>query len=213
MTMDPRLQAWLDGELELDELPESLRAEAEDWTSVLDAVRDQPAPGAAPGATDRVMAAIRADTPEDRSPLARIKDGLAWLARPRPIRMPPLAAAALLALAVWAGARLSGGDPLPFDGAAAEGGQVYVQFVIAAPEASSVALAGDFNEWAPSIQLSDPDRDGIWSARVALEAGVHEYMFVIDGNEWRPDPHALAYSDDGFGQRNSIVAVAPLDET
>lgn len=213
MTMDTRLQAWLDGELELDALPEPLRARADEWTAMLDAVRDHPAPGATPGATDRVMAAIRAEAAEPPSLLERIASGLGWLGRPRPIRMPPLAAAALLALAVWAGAHLSGGESLPIGAATADGSRVYVQFVIAAPEASSVALAGDFNEWTPSIELSDPDRDGVWSARVALEAGVHEYMFVIDGNEWRPDPHALAYADDGFGQRNSIVAVAPLDET
>lgn len=213
MTMDPRLQAWLDGELEQEELPEPLRTQADDWTTVLEAVQERPAPGAPPGATERVMAAVRADAAERPSALERLKDGLGWLARPRPIRMPPLAAAALLALAVWTGTQLSGGESLPIRTAAVDEGQVYVQFVIAAPEASSVALAGDFNEWAPSIELSDPDRDGVWSARVALETGMHEYMFVIDGTEWRPDPHALAYSDDGFGQRNSIVAVAPLDET
>ncbi len=213
MTMDPRLQAWLDGELDLEELPASLRAEADDWSAVLETVRDQPAPGATAGATDRVMAAIRRDAAKRPSALERMKNGLGWLVRPRRIRMPPLAAAALLALAVWAGGRLSGGGVPPIETAGVDGSRVYVQFVIAAPEAGSVALAGDFNEWAPSIELSDPDRDGVWSARVALEAGVHEYMFVIDGTEWRPDPHALAYSDDGFGQRNSIVAVTPPDET
>ncbi|MFW6084848.1 MAG: hypothetical protein ACODAA_06515, partial [Gemmatimonadota bacterium] len=84
MTMDPRLQAWLDGEVELSELPGPLRAEAEDWTAVLAAVRDRAAPGAAPGATDRIMAAIRADAAARPSVLERVKHGLAWLARPRP---------------------------------------------------------------------------------------------------------------------------------
>jgi len=46
-----------------------------------------------------------------------------------------------------------------------------VQFVISAPEARTVALAGDFNEWDPSIQLDDVDGDGFWSGRVALEPG------------------------------------------
>src|SRR5690606_32428185 len=97
--------------------------------------------------------------------------------------------------------------------ARAESGAVYVQFVMSAPGARSVALAGDFNEWTPSVALEDPDGDGVWTGRVALEAGVHEYMFVIDGTEWRPDPNALSYTDDGFGRRNSVLAVAPLDRT
>ena len=212
MTMDPRLQAWLDGELGLDDLPETLRAEASVWRGVLDEVRSMPAAGAAPGATDRLMEAIRADASVRPSALGRLTQGLAWLARPRPIRVPPLAAAAALALVVWAGVRLVTGGPATGSDLAADG-QVYVQFVIAAPGAGSVALAGDFNEWDPSIELSDPDLDGVWSARVALEAGVHEYMFVIDGTEWRPDPHALSWTDDGFGRRNSVLAVGPLDET
>lgn len=212
MTMDPRLQAWLDGELGFDDLPESLRAEASAWSGVLDGVRSLPAPGAAPEATTRVMEAIRADAAARPSALGRLTAGLAWLARPRPIRVPPLAAAAALALVVWAGVRLVAGGPGAVTDVAADD-RVYVQFVIAAPEAGSVALAGDFNEWDPSIELSDPDLDGVWSARVALEAGVHEYMFVIDGTEWRPDPHALSWTEDGFGRRNSVLAVSPLDET
>ncbi len=212
MTMDPRLQAWLDGELGLDDLPESLRADASAWRGVLDGIRGLPAPGAAPGATARVMEAIRADAAARPSPFGRLADGLAWLARPRPMRIPPLAAAVALALVVWAGVRLVAGGPGTGADLAADG-RVYVQFVIAAPDAGSVALAGDFNEWDPSIELSDPDMDGVWSARVALEAGVHEYMFVIDGTEWRPDPHALSWSADGFGRRNSVLAVGPLDET
>ena len=211
MTMDPRLQAWLDGEVGFDDLPDSLRAEASAWTGALDELRALPAVGAAPGGTQRIMQAIRADAAARPSPFDRLASGARWLARPRPIRVPPLAVAAALALVVWAGVRLAAGGPGD-RGAAAEG-RVYVQFVIAAPGARSVALAGDFNEWDPSIELSDPDMDGVWSGRVALEAGVHEYMFVIDGTEWRPDPNALSWTDDGFGRRNSLVAVGPLDET
>ncbi|MGD8496589.1 MAG: isoamylase early set domain-containing protein [Gemmatimonadales bacterium] len=208
MTMDARLQAWLDGDVELDDLPDELRERAAAWTEVLEDVRAMPAPGAAPDATSRVMAAVRADAGSSGSALARARDGLAWLVRPRPIRLSPLLAAAVVVLAIWSGVRLVGGGTGP-----GADGRVYVQFVIAAPNARSVALAGDFNEWSPSIELSDPDMDGVWSARVALEAGVHEYMFVIDGTEWRPDPNALSYTADGFGRRNSVVAVAPLDRT
>lgn len=210
MTMDPRLQAWLDGELELDDLPAELRSRADDWSGLLEEVRSLPAPGAAPDATARVMTAIRAEERDGSSAITRARDGLLWLVRPRSFRLSPLLAAAVLVLAVLSGVRLVADGE---GGGEATGGRVYVQFLITAPEARSVSLAGDFNEWSPSIEMVDPDRDGVWSARVALEAGVHEYMFVIDGTEWRPDPNALAYTADGFGRKNSVVAVAPLEQT
>ncbi len=88
---------------------------------------------------------------------------------------------------------------------------VYVQFVLRAPEASSVALAGDFNGWRPTIVLQDPSGEGVWTARVPLRPGVHEYMFVIDGSRWVTDPLAERYSDDGFGNRNAVLAISPAN--
>jgi hypothetical protein len=32
-------------------------------------------------------------------------------------------------------------------------------------------------------------------------------MFVLDGKEWVPDPNALRYVNDGFGNRNSILEI------
>jgi hypothetical protein len=212
MTMDPRLQAWLDGELASEELPESLRGEAAAWGQLLEDVDRLPAAVASPGSTARVMAAIRADSAS--APARGHRPGwFEWLVSPRQIRISPLAAAAALALVAWSLVRVVGGPTPVSDPPGVPAGQVYVQFVIAAPGASSVALAGDFSEWDPSIELTDADLDGVWSARVALDPGVHEYMFVIDGSEWRPDPNALSYTDDGFGQRNSVLAVSALDET
>ena len=88
-----------------------------------------------------------------------------------------------------------------------------MQFVVEAPTAESVHLVGDFNAWQPTVALEDPDGDGVWSGRVPLQPGVHEYMFVIDGDAWITDPNAPSYKDDGFGQRNALVAVAPVNGT
>ncbi len=98
------------------------------------------------------------------------------------------------------------------DGATADS-LVYVQFVVDAPAAETVHLVGDFTEWRPNVALEDEDGDGVWSGRVPLRPGVHEYMFVIDGADWVTDPNAAGYQDDGFGQRNAIVAVSALDGT
>ena len=90
---------------------------------------------------------------------------------------------------------------------------VYVQFVFAAENAQSVAVAGDFNQWQPTTgELRDADGDGVWTALVAVDPGLHKYMFVVDGEEWVTDPRADSYVDDGFGMRNALIAVAAPQE-
>ena len=85
---------------------------------------------------------------------------------------------------------------------------VYVQFALEAPQAQSVAVSGDFDGWAGSFALQDADGDGTWTGRIPLKPGVHAYMFLVDGSTWLTDPQAQRYSDDGFGNRNAILAVA-----
>ena len=207
MTLDPRLQSWLDGDIEYEALPDTLREQAAAWSELLTDAHADGVSGAPLGATSRVMDAIRAD--RSRGIGTRFVAWMSWLLRPRPMRVSPIAAAAAIALVAWSVTQLALTQP----GAEMLDDRVYVQFVISAPDARTVALAGDFNEWDPSIQLDDVDGDGLWSGRVALEPGVHEYMFVIDGSEWLPDPNAISYTDDGFGQRNSVLAVTPVNET
>lgn len=86
--------------------------------------------------------------------------------------------------------------------------RVYVEFTLEAPEAGAVAVAGDFTGWEPSVRLEDRDGDGVWSGRVPLQPGIHEYMFVVDGERWITDPHAERYSRDGFGNRNAVLTIA-----
>lgn len=75
-------------------------------------------------------------------------------------------------------------------------------------KAHTVAIAGDFNSWDPQADiLEDPDGDGIWTGTLKLEAGRYEYMFVLDGEKWFPDPNALRYVKDGFGNRNAILEI------
>jgi hypothetical protein len=83
--------------------------------------------------------------------------------------------------------------------------RVVVRFVLPAPGARRVALAGDFNGWRiGEILLSDEKGDGIFSATVPLPPGHHSYLFWVDGR-WVQDPAAPASVPDGFGQRNSVL--------
>lgn len=202
MVMRPEIQAYLDGELDLAELPAEIRDHAVRWERMLDSVRetlDGTAPP--PGLELRVRRALNAR----RRPTWR--RAAEWAVRPRSIRVSPLAglaaAAALALLIVWpsSGARVVAPD-------VARGGTIiYVQFMVEAPGARSVSLAGDFTGWAPQVSLEDPEDDGVWTGRVALQPGVHEYMFVVDGTRWITDPRAQRYAEDGFGNRNAVLVI------
>ena len=75
-------------------------------------------------------------------------------------------------------------------------------------KAHTVAIAGDFNDWNPQSNiLEDSEGDGIWTGTLKLEPGRYEYMFVLDGEKWFPDPNALRYVKDGFGNRNAILEI------
>jgi hypothetical protein len=130
-----------------------------------------------------------------------------WLLAPRPLRVSPLLVGATVTAVV---ALLFLG--LPTTPGPAQGSRddvvVYVQFALEAPGAQSVAVAGDFDGWAGSHALEDGNGDGVWTGRVPLQPGVHSYMFLVDGATWLTDPRADRYAEDGFGNRNAILAVA-----
>ena len=58
--------------------------------------------------------------------------------------------------------------------------RVLVQFRLGDARAHEVALVGDFNGWHPEHRLHQVE-PGVWSVDVALEPGVYNYVFVIDG--------------------------------
>ena len=189
----PHVKRLLDGEITLADLPPELRAEGEEALGLLAAVDRRPVRLSA--ALDaRVMAAVR----------RRAAPSL-WrrLLQPREVRLrlrpwtlaPALAAAA--ALIVFLGRTA----PQP----AAAG--VSVRFVLFAPQAQQVTVAGTFNQWdAAATPLVRTGTPGMWAATLQLPAGQHQYTFVVDGARWVPDPSAPAV-DDGFGRRNSVMAL------
>ena len=214
--MRSELHRYLDGELPRSALPPELAGEAQEWDALAESARLLAAERAPAWLEQRVMAAVEAKRPGWHVRLAR------WLLEPQPVRVRPagvaLAAAALAVLWLAWPERAErpaapAGEPAP-PGLAATAGPaapvVYVQFVFAAPSARSVAVAGDFNGWNPDLHLlRDPDGDGVWTGLFAVPAGLHKYMFVVDGERWVTDPRAERYVDDGFGMRNALLSVAP----
>lgn len=80
-------------------------------------------------------------------------------------------------------------------------------FLIEAPGASSVLLAGSFTAWQEKPIKLKPLQNGTWKATVSLEPGIYEYRFVVDGS-WRDDPRAANHVTNAFGTRNAVRQVA-----
>ncbi|WP_419161372.1 isoamylase early set domain-containing protein [Candidatus Palauibacter sp.] len=202
--MNDDLKLYLDGEIERSELPPDLAGDAERWDLFLSDVRESGVQGAPVGLESRVLDAIRT---EGRRPWLGLVD---WWVHPRSVRVRPwlgLAAAAVLATLLL----LPREDVLSEPAGAATtflGEEMhYVQFRLEAPGATSVHVAGDFNEWQPEIALADPYGTGVWSGRVRLPPGVHKYMFLVDGETWITDPDAERYVEDGYGNQNAVIAI------
>jgi hypothetical protein len=137
---------------------------------------------------------------------------VAWLARRWTIRLSPLgglAAAATLAGVMLAASLL--GPPrnvtVPAVASTQPAAGQLTQFVLVAPEAASVAVVGDFNDWNFSATpLTRQAGDGVWWATVPLRPGRYRYAFVVNGESWRSDPNEPA-AEDEFGRPNSVVTI------
>lgn len=81
------------------------------------------------------------------------------------------------------------------------------RFVLIAPNASTVALVGDFNSWDSSATKLRPTHGGAWTVSVSLPRGRHEYAFLVDGRRWQVDPLAPLTRDDEFGVQSSIINI------
>lgn len=202
--MNRELHRFLDGEIPREALSEDLQSEAAAWQALLQDVREAGSGGAPVGLETRVLQSVRAEA--SASGWVRT---MRWWTRPRPLRLPPLAgalaAAAVVLLLLGRQAVVQGPEEVV---AGWNGQAIHVQFMLNAPDASSVAISGDFTDWS-AVGLNDSDGDGVWTARIPVKPGVHEYMFLIDGTQWITDPNAERYEEDGYGHRNAVLAVAP----
>jgi hypothetical protein len=174
----PLVKQLLDGDITLADLPAELRAEGEAALRLLAGVDRTGV--SMPAVTWRVMAKLE----------GRRRRYLPWLLAPA------LAIAAALIVVL---------RPLPSP--APGSGLVTVRFVLVAPDARQVSLAGTFNQWdLQATPLVRAGATGVWTATLTLPAGQHQYAFVVDGARWVPDPGAPAV-DDGFGRRNSVLTL------
>ncbi|MCX8123660.1 MAG: glycogen-binding domain-containing protein [Spirochaetes bacterium] len=79
-----------------------------------------------------------------------------------------------------------------------------VEFRLYAPNASIVALAGDFNNWNPEIDLLKKDSSGIWRLKKRLPKGAFRYNFVVDGT-WKLDMYNPNTASNAAGMLCSVI--------
>jgi len=83
-----------------------------------------------------------------------------------------------------------------------------IEFTVTAPNARTVRLVGDFNNWSPVATPMHKRPDGEWAATQSLAAGQHQYKFVVNG-KWITDPENKVQVDDTYGGKNSVIVVGP----
>jgi 1,4-alpha-glucan branching enzyme len=81
-----------------------------------------------------------------------------------------------------------------------------VIFSLHAPEAGSVILGGDFNNWDQTKHAMKKDKKGVWKVSLSLPPGTHQYRFFVDG-EWRSDPASSDFVGNPFGTVNCVRQV------
>lgn len=82
-----------------------------------------------------------------------------------------------------------------------------VNFICNAPQARSVSLVGDFNNWDAAAHPMKRTPGGGWLLNVELRHGHHRYAFLVDG-VLTLDPQAQGVTRNDQGQRVSLVPVS-----
>lgn len=87
-----------------------------------------------------------------------------------------------------------------------QNGRQVVHIEFSNTKASSVAIAGTFNDWRPEATPMIAMGDGRWLKDLVLEPGMYEYLLVVDG-QWLTDPCAQITRPNPFGGLNSVLSV------
>jgi hypothetical protein len=200
--MTDRVQAYLDGEIARNELSDGERVRVVELetttTAVAAALRAVPAPDL----TSAVMRGLPAAPPDRYEFPSATADPFAWLTKPRSLTLTARPAFLFAAAAAIAAFALFRSEP---DASLARGVMAYaapdapmiVQFRLEVDNASKVQLEGSFTQWEPLYDLAEV-APGQWSVLVPLAPGVHDYVFIVDGERRVADPYQRR-AEDGNG--------------
>ena len=81
------------------------------------------------------------------------------------------------------------------------------QFLNTVPDAKSMVVVGDFNNWDPTrTSMTRINSEGMWSVTVPLSTGLHQFQYVKDDTLWVNDP-TLPQASSDFGSPNSLLNI------
>lgn len=82
-----------------------------------------------------------------------------------------------------------------------------VMFTAFYPQAQTVKIAGDFNNWQPeNTPMKKYRKEGVWKAKIPLGQGTHRYRYVVD-DRWQKDPNNEAAEPNPYNELNSLVSL------
>ena len=87
-----------------------------------------------------------------------------------------------------------------------------VRFEFTHPTATTVCVAGTFNNWKAESKILHSSGEGHWWKETMLAPGTYEYCLVVDG-KYIPDPLVAETVPNPFGGRNSVLIVATSPES
>ena len=82
----------------------------------------------------------------------------------------------------------------------------WAEFSFFRPQAESVFLAGDFNNWRQNELKMTANGNGYWTARLRLTSGEFKFRYCADG-AWYTDYAAFGVEPGRFGL-DSVLRVA-----
>jgi 1,4-alpha-glucan branching enzyme len=82
-----------------------------------------------------------------------------------------------------------------------------VNFLCTVPDAQSVTVIGDFNDWDPASHPMSRHYDGSWQLQISLSHGHHHYQFLVDGKPVL-DPRAQGIARNLKGEKVSMLSVS-----
>lgn len=86
--------------------------------------------------------------------------------------------------------------------------QLSISFCVQHDCASTVALAGSFNNWNSDDYLLEPGKNGIWKIQIPMPAnGLYRYKFFVDDKYWLEDVNNPYREPDGFNGFNSLFTI------
>ena len=81
------------------------------------------------------------------------------------------------------------------------------RFTYNGPDAISVKIGGDFNNWNPTDEfLMERDESGMWTKNISLKPGTYQYRFIVD-DEWIEDHNNSNYVNNAYGGKNSVFKI------